>query len=132
MIKTVIIIELMGSPKDHIEELIKKIVDNLKGEDKVKIIKEKISDTIEVKGFWSNFAELEIEVEDIAALVDICFDYMPSSIEILEPDKVEMDTRYMSNFVNDLLARLHKYDMMLKNFYAENKLLKDRIGKKKE
>ncbi len=131
MIKANMIIELMGSPKEHIEELIKTIVENLKKEKDVKVNKEKISDTTEVKGFWSSFAEMEVELKDIGKLIDLSFDYMPSSIEILEPEKTEVDMAFMTDFVNDLLARLHRYDMLLKNFYAENKLMKDRLKGKK-
>lgn len=131
MIKAIVVIELMGSPKEHIESLMKEIVENLKKEKDVKVHNEKMSDTAEVKGFWSSFAEMEIEVKDIGKLVDISFDYMPSSIEILEPEKTEVDMKYMGDFINDLLARLHRYDMLIKNFYAENKLLKSRVKGKK-
>jgi hypothetical protein len=109
----------------------KEIVDNLKKEKDVKVHSHKMSDTAEVKGFWSSFTELEIEVKDIGKLVDISFDYMPSSIEILEPERIEVDMKYMGDFINDLLARLHRYDMLIKNFYAENKLLKSRVRGKK-
>ncbi len=131
MIKAIVVIELMGSPKEHIESLMKEIVENLKKEKDVKVHNEKMSEVAEVKGFWSSFAELEIEVKDIGKLVDISFDYMPSSIEILEPERIEVDMKYMGDFINDLLARLHRYDMLIKNFYAENKLLKSRVKGKK-
>lgn len=131
MIKALMVIEIMGSPKEHIEELMKSIVDNLKKEKDVKVNKETMNDAAQVKGFYSTFTEMEIEVNDISKLVDLSFDYMPSSIEILEPEKTEVDMAYMTAFINDLLARLHKYDMLLKNFYAENKLMKDRIKGKK-
>ena len=131
MIKAIVVIELMGSPKEHIESLMNEIVENLKKEKDVKVNSHKMSDTAEVKGFWSSFAELEIEVKDIGKLVDISFDYMPSSVEILEPEKTEVDMKYMGDFINDLLARLHRYDMLIKNFYAENKLLKSRVKGKK-
>ena len=131
MIKALMIIELMGSPKEHIEELMKAILDNLKKEKEVKVANEKLSDVKEVKGFYSAFSEFEVEVKDIAKLVDLSFDYMPSSIEIIEPEKTEVDMQYMTDFINDLLARLHKYDMLIKNFYAENKLMKERLKGKK-
>ena len=131
MIKAIVVIELMGSPKEHIESLMNEIVENLKKEKDVKVNSDKMSDIAEVKGFWSSFTELEIEVKDIGKLVDISFDYMPSSVEILEPEKTEVDMKYMGDFINDLLARLHRYDMLIKNFYAENKLLKSRVKGKK-
>jgi len=62
-------------------------------------------------------------------LSDICFDYMPSSIEVLDPAGMEMDMGMFSDMLNDLIARMHKYDMLVKNYNAENTLLKEKLEK---
>jgi len=129
MIKARIIIEVMGSPKEHIEKVIKVVADKLKKEDNIKIVKEDISEVAKVKDFWSAFAEVEIEIENIARLTDICFDYMPSSVEILEPEKIDFKSEYISDLLNDLLAKLHRYDMLLKNLNAQNFVLKKKLDK---
>lgn len=127
-ILTRIIVEILGFPKDHVETTLKAVVEKLKTEEGVKVLKEAIENAEEVKDFWSAFAEIEMKTENIQRLMDICFDYMPSSIEILEPNEVGMDINNLSNFFNDLLARLHQYDMLLKNVHAENFLLKKKLG----
>ncbi len=120
-----IIIEILGSPKEHVEEVIHKIVDNIdKKEEDIKVIKGKSYEAEEVKGLWSSFAELDLEFKDEERLVGFCFDYMPSSIEILEPEVIKFEQKIFGELLNDLLARLHQYDMLTKNLRAENVILK--------
>tara|TARA_Y100000310_G_C20609438_1_gene777238 strand:+ start:1033 stop:1425 length:393 start_codon:yes stop_codon:yes gene_type:complete len=128
MIQARVIIEIMGSPKEHVEKAMETVVDKFKKEDNVKVIKEDISKIAEVKQFWSTFVEFEIEIENIARLFDICFDYMPSSIEILEPEKVDLESEYTTDLLNDLLAKLHRYDMLVKNLNAQNFVLKKKLN----
>jgi len=127
-----IVIEILGRPKEHVEDTMKKIVDKLKDEEKVKLLKETTYKAEEIEKMWSTFSDLEIEVEDVSQLVDICFDYMPSSIEILEPHKMDLETKKVSDLLNDLMAKLHKVDMLLKNTVAENNVLKRQLQQKKE
>ena len=125
-IHTKIVIEILGMPKEHVEEAIKKVIENLKKEEGVKLLKEVTYKAEKIKEMWSTFSELDIEVEDVTKLVGICFDYMPSSVEIIEPLKMNIETTTISDLLNDLLARLHKTDMLLRNAIAENQLLKQK------
>jgi len=125
-----IIIEIVGSPKEHASKVLETVLDKLRGEKGVKVMKENVGEPQELKelkGFWSTFADLEIEIEELEKLLDICFDYMPSSIEIIEPQSLNVDMRHMTNLVNDMLTRLHDYNMVIKNIHAENILLKKRL-----
>ncbi len=121
-----IVIEILGTPKEHVEETIRKVIENLKKEEGVKLLKEVTYEAEKIKEMWSTFSDLDIELEDATKLVGICFDYMPSSVEIIEPLKMNIETTMISDFLNDLLARLHKTDMILKNALAENQLLKQK------
>jgi len=121
-----IVIEILGTPKEHVEETIKKVIENLKKEEGVKLLKEVTYKAEKIKEMWSTFSELDIGLEDATKLVGICFDYMPSSVEIIEPLKMNIETTMISELLNDLLARLHKTDMLLRNAIAENQLLKQK------
>ena len=57
-------------------------------------------------------------------LNEICFDFMPSVIEIIEPLDLKFESKDYEDFMNDLLARLHQYDFVVKNLRAENMMLK--------
>ncbi len=121
------IIEMLGHPKEHIEETMKKYVDKIE-EDYKKI---KLTDTYiseaehdENQKLYSVFSELDMEITDIGELSWFCLDYLPSSIEIMEPEELKYDTRDFTHFLNDLLAKLHKIGNELKTYNAQNKTLR--------
>jgi len=131
MIKVRVIIEILGSPKEHVEEIINKVVKKIETEEKdIKLLNGKSYEATEVKGLWSTFAELELEFNNLYDLIGFSFDYMPSVIEILEPEKIDIGMGDVNELLNDLLAKLHNYDMVTKNLSAENILLKRQLEKK--
>src|SRR3989344_5644801 len=99
-----VVIELAGFPKEHIEEVMKKIINKIK------------------EGF--EVSKLEIKFEDINTITVFCFEYMPSSIEIIEPEELRFKSTEVAGFLNDVLARLHEYDMVVKNLQAEKIVMK--------
>ncbi|MBI5073433.1 hypothetical protein HZA99_06470 [Candidatus Woesearchaeota archaeon] len=124
-IKARVIIEMLGAPKEHIQQTLEFYIEKLKKDEKKIVIKSvEYVEPKEVNNLFSVFAELEIEFEDLPSLTYFCFDYMPSSIEIHAPDELIYDRNEYTNFLNDLQARLHKVDMLMKNLSAENKVVK--------
>jgi hypothetical protein len=120
------IIEMMGSPKKHIEETIRLYVDKIKEDHKdIKILEEYISTAKKQKGneLYNVFAELELEVSGMENLIWFCFDYMPASIEISDPEELQFSCNDFTAFINDFLAKMHKVDMTLKHLAAENQVL---------
>ena len=121
-----VIIQMMGAPKKHIEDTIKLYVNKIKSEYKeIKIIKEYLSKAKKQEDdkLYNVFAELEMEVNGIENLVWFCFDYMPASIEISEPEELIYSAKHFTDFINDFLAKLHRIDMSIKHLSAENKVL---------
>lgn len=131
-VKARIVVEIAGTPKEHVEETMKMVIDKLKEFKGVKLLKEttyKAEQVEQLKGMWSSFSDLDIEVDNVEILAAVCFDFMPSSVEILKPEKLEMESKVIMDVFNDLLAKLHQYDMVVKNLNAENILLKKKQGK---
>ena len=135
------IMEVLGSPKDHVESTAKDLVESIKERKEIELVKSNISESKEVKvsdkqpeniKFFSIIIEVEIGVENIEKLVGFCFDFMPSSIDILEPSTLEMDARDVNGVLNDLMARLHRYDMFLKNLKAHAAMLEKELEKNKK
>lgn len=118
------IIEIVGGPKEHIEKVLGLVIDKLKQEDNLKVLRAEGFDAKEVKGLWSCFAEVEIEFKKLERFIGFCFDYMPSSIEILEPNELKIESGSFGDIMNDLLAKLHQYDLLIKGLKAENIVLK--------
>ena len=127
------IIEVAGTPKEHIEKTIKLVVETIKNQKGIILASGDVFKTKEVelkelkeKGkLFSTYAELELLFKDVPTLIGYCFDYMPSSLEILEPKDLRFDTNGLAGLLNDLIAKLHSVDMILKNLRAENKILND-------
>jgi hypothetical protein len=100
-----VIIEVVGKPaeyaRDALEDHMKKI------RDAFEIKKERIEKPQEQDGFYSTFAELEMIFEKPIDMIYFCFDYMPSSIEIIEPQSFTFRNDEFSSYLNDLQSRLH-------------------------
>jgi len=122
-IKAVAIVEILGAPKEYVTETMDNYIEKMKNEKDLMIFNVKKSDIAQKEKLFTIFAEIEMFAKKPSRLVDFCFDYMPSSIEIIEPDKIFFTTADFSNFFNDLQARLHNLDMLVKNLRAENELL---------
>jgi len=116
------IIEMLGAPKEYIEETLKNYIEKLKKEG-LEITNEKFEEAQKQEHLFSTFAELEIKFENMEKILDFCFDSMPSSIEILEPESLTFDTNALSHFLNDLQARLHEADMVVKTVRAQKSVL---------
>lgn len=118
------IIEMMGAPPEHIEKTLKGYIEKLKNAG-LQVTKEqyaKPEKPPEVK-LWSVFVELEAKFKDLAELMGFCFDAMPSSVEIIEPEQLTLGAKDLGDFLNDLQARLHQTDMTIKTLRAQQKLL---------
>ncbi len=122
------IIEVLGKPKEHVEGAIKEYVEHIKEDSELVVLNEYYSEVKEQGRLWSRFVELELVVKGTKKLIGFCFEYMPSSIEVIKPEHLIMTNPELSNFLNDLQARLHNVDMLIKQLKAENDFLKQNMN----
>lgn len=123
------ILEMVGRPKEHIESTLNSYVEKIKNEEAFEVIKSDFEESKEVENeMFSTFVELEILAKSAEDLVWFCFDYMPSSIEIIEPEEIKYKTHEFTNFLNDLQTRLHNTDMVAKKLNATNMKLNANIA----
>lgn len=120
------IIEVIGKPKDHIETTMKKYIEQISTDETLILLNKSISEAKELKKdkVWSTFAELEMIFKGTTALASFCFYYMPSSVEIVKPEKLSLKNHEFSNIINDLQSKLHTVDMVAKKLKMENDFLK--------
>jgi len=123
-ILTRVIIEILGKPKEHIEKALKIVVDKIKEQEDIKVIEEKLFDAEEQEEMFSIFAELGILFRDMQTLLGFCFDFMPSSIEILDPEKLSFNSNKFAGLINDLLTKLHQMTFKVVQNDIEKKALK--------
>jgi len=129
------IVEVAGSPAEHVKESLENHVKVLKDSKEVNVNSISISEPKEVvdgKGVYTCFSEVDFEAETFARVSEVVFDFMPSSIEILEPSKVSLDTFQATNLLNNISGRMHKYDEVAMMAQAKiNELKKESILLKK-
>ncbi len=123
------IIEIIGKPKEHVEKKRDEYLEKIKEDENLMVISEKASSVRKQDDIWSTFTELELVVKGTSNLVGFCIDYMPSSIEVIKPETFNFPERTFTEFINDLLAKLHTVDMIAKQLGAENRILKENMGK---
>ncbi|HLC97071.1 MAG TPA: hypothetical protein VJH97_07175 [Candidatus Nanoarchaeia archaeon] len=121
------IIEVLGKPKEHVENAIQMYIKQIKADTGILIIKEYFSDSQVQDDMFSTFADLEIIFKDFSQVIGFCFDYMPSSMEILKPEALAIKNRELSNILNDLQAKLHSVDMVAKKLRNEADFLKKNL-----
>ena len=133
-IKIGAIIEVAGKPASHIEETVKKMISILKENKKISVLKEEIAPVskVELPGahnpkkkveIFSSFADLILEFPTVDELMQFLFVFMPSSIEILEPENLKIKQKDFENSLNDLLAKLHEHSRIIMEYHALRKHL---------
>ncbi|HIH11784.1 TPA: hypothetical protein HA241_06345 [Candidatus Woesearchaeota archaeon] len=124
------IVEVLGKPKEHVDKSLKQYIAALRQDPHFKLLREEYADLKkhDDSDLWAAFAELEVETPALKHVIVFCFEYMPSMIEIIEPVALTVKDVDLSQFFNDLQARLHNVDMVAKELKAENDLIKQNTG----
>ena len=120
------IIEMMGAPKEHVVKTLRDYIEKWKTEG-IKIKKEHYEEPAEHKKLWSTFAELEIDFKEMDEVMGFCLDALPASIEIIEPEQFHVENRHMTMLLNDMLARVHNSDMLVKNMRSQLTVLDQNV-----
>jgi len=134
-IHSAIIIEVMGTPKEYIVETLEGIIKKIKEEKGVIVVESKIHEPVEVKdqkGIYSTFSEIEIKTKDVLELTMLMFKYMPSHVEIISPESIQLDNNFLNTLLNEIVRRLHGYDNLARIFEFEKGKLLEEIKKLKK
>jgi hypothetical protein len=117
------IIEMLGAPKEHLDQTLKDFVKMLKDDKELEVVAEEYADPLEQDSMFTTFVELEIHFKDIPRLLNFCFEAMTSSVEILDPETIMLPAHQLSSYLNDMQLRLHTLDSALKKIEVEHTLL---------
>lgn len=126
------IIEIAGKPASHLKEVMTKVIEEeLVKSPGIKLIHHKIHEpkSVENQDIFSTFAEIEFIAKDIGTVIGFVFDYMPSSVEIVAPKNLSLSMNDANGLLNDLAAKIHKYDAYVKNLAAQNMMMRDEFLK---
>jgi len=129
-LKATIIMEIMGRPPEHIKEALNTVVIKMGSEKGVEVVNKKYHKpkTVEgAKNLYMTFAEIDAEFESPEHFFAILMSYMPSNVEIYEPDKFKMDSAEMNSLSNYIVAKLHNYDNIAKRLISEKEILLNQL-----
>ncbi len=122
------IFEIAGTPEEFVNKTLKEVTEKFEKE-KIKIISHVRHPAKDVgEKVFSGFAEAKFLASKMSDLFGIIYDYMPSSVEIIEPDELKETTANISDIVNDLTAKLHQYNNAFNQLHARNVLLQNKLA----
>ena len=116
----------MGAPKEHIEKTMEAVVDKVTEQDYLELSFEEIFEAKPAKDketLFTTFTELEFWVASTNDMISFVFDFTPSSIEILEPTDIKISSKSLSDFLLDLIAKIHIADSHVKEAGTRLKLI---------
>ena len=126
-VKAMLIIEILGKPADYVEQTLHGLIDKLGQEENIEILSKKFYEPKPTETLFIAFSEVEIAVPSLFKLLEICFKYMPSSVEISEPADLKFNLNDANMLINGLMTRLHQYDAIAKKITFENNILKNQL-----
>lgn len=138
-IRVLVIYEILGRPKEHIETTLEQLLDRIGENPGLKINsrkvhpahpvdEEKLKDVAVGQEIFSTFAEVEIELDNLQLLFSLVLNTLPSNIEVIEPSELSIKNFDLSGIVSDLAVKLHRYDEVTKSLLMEKNKLVNVIG----
>jgi hypothetical protein len=143
MVRALMIVEMAGKPAEHLKSTLEKHMDILNGVKGLSVNSIKVSDAkkIEEVGgkkipageeMFTAFAEADFEIESFTMLTQVMFDFMPSSVEVIEPANISLTTKDATDLLNNISGRLHRYDEIAKIAGARLQQMIDQFKKARE
>ena len=129
-VSAIMILDIIGRPPEHLVESLEKIIEQMEKEKGVTLKSKKIKEPVlmkDQKDFYTTFAEIEIEVDEILYLAALMFKYMPAHIEIISPEILALSNNGFNDILNELIRRLHGYDEIARVMQIEKQILLKKI-----
>jgi len=103
------IIQIAGKPVENVEKALKFVLDKIKKENKKFKLREYHIANPELEDkttLYSGFLDLELGFNETKDILDFIADYTPTSIEIIEPEKIELNSHDLTGILNDIAHHL--------------------------
>lgn len=129
-IRAMLILEVLGKPAEHLTETLEELIGKIDAEPNVSVVNKKINEPVLMKDredFYTNFAEIEVEVEEIGQLVMLMFKYMPANVEVISPELVVLSNNGWNEVLNELIRKLHGYEEIARIIQIEKTVLESKL-----
>ncbi len=137
-INAIFTFEILGKPPEHIAETLSLLIDKLGEQKGIKIKDRKIHEPKEIEregksqGFFTTFAEVEVEAENMNLIIGITLNMLPSHVEIISPTEFRFKSFELSSLLTELTIKIHKYDEISKAMLFERKNILNRLRESEE
>ncbi|MBI2448763.1 hypothetical protein HYV49_00525 [Candidatus Pacearchaeota archaeon] len=128
-VHTIVTLEILGRPKEYVEQTIKELIDSIEKEVEVKDKKFFDAKQVEDKNLYTTFTEIEVHFKEISHLIQFVLRYLPSHIEIIEPEHIKLTNSDVNTLVGELTIMMHRYDEVTKGLLYERNALLDLLKK---
>lgn len=125
-LKVNMILEILGRPPEHIIEALNQLITKLGTEKGIRILSKTVHEPKPLEksqGLFTAFAEVRVEMDSLNNYFGILFGYMPSHIELLEPERIVLTNFELAELANVLITRLHGYDAIAKKMTSDREFL---------
>ena len=129
-INAILVFDIIGKPPEHLTETLNDIIKKIGEEKGVSVKETKVNEPVfmkDQKEFYTSFAEVEIEVEEILYLAMLMFKYMPAHVEIISPELITLTNNGWNEIFNELVRRLHGYDEVARVIQMEKGILEKKL-----
>src|SRR3989338_5009579 len=124
------VLEILGRPKEKVEEALQILVKRIGEEKGIKMIVQKLNEPIPVgasSSLFTSFAEVELEFESMELLIAALFAYLPSHIKIFKPEKLTLTNSSLAEIASAIVQRLHNYDAITKKTIGDKEFVLQRL-----
>lgn len=115
-IKSGMIIEVLAITREAAESALRKHIDKMGNEENTMILSEKFHRTLaarrplpNIDKAYSQIVDVEVLTRNFDQLVRLVVSYGPSSIEILEPERLSIDMGEAQGILNSIAELIHKF-----------------------
>jgi len=129
-IKATLILEIIGRPPEHLVKALEELIKQIDEEKNVSVRSKKINEPILIEGskdFYTTFAEVDIEVEEILNLAIVLFKYMPAHVEVVSPELIALTNNGWTDILSELTRRLHGYDEVARTIQIQNSQMQKKM-----
>lgn len=129
-VRAMMILDIIGRPPEYLVQMLDNVIKDMADEKGVKVISSNVKEPTFMKDnkeFYTTFAEVEVETEDIMYLAVLMFKFMPAHIEIISPETINLSNNEMSDILSELIRRLHAYDEVVRITQIEKQELIKKI-----
>jgi len=141
-VNAMLLFEIIGRPPEHLMEALKGIIRQMGVEEGVSVKESNLAEPkkmekqtgittpeggIEASEFYSSFAEVVVETEDMKSLAMLMFKYMPAHVEVISPENIMLSNGTWGEILSELIRRLHGYDEVARVLQVEKTVLENKL-----